>query len=251
MYKFFVKQNQIENNVIKVIGEDVNHIANVLRMRKNDEIQLCNQDTGENYLASITNIFKDCVECEIKEKIETTTESNVHITLFQGIPKFEKMELIIQKCTEIGVKNIVPVMMERTVVKLDDKVATKKLERWQKIAEIASKQSMRDCIPKVENIIKTKEIDASKFDIVLVAYENEEHNMLKTELNKLRVSKKSNNEFNIAIVIGPEGGISEKEIDILKEKNAVFVSLGKRILRTETAGIVMAGNIIYEFEITE
>lgn len=245
MSKFFVKQNQIENNAIKVIGEDVNHIANVLRMRKNDEIQLCNQDTGENYLSIITNIFKDCVECEIKEKIKTTTESNVHITLFQGIPKFEKMELIIQKCTEIGVKNIVPVMMERTVVKLDDKVASKKLERWQKIAEIAAKQSMRDCIPRVENIIKTKEIDASKFDRVLVAYENEEHNMLKTELNKLKTIGKK---YNIAIVIGPEGGISEKEIDILKEKNAVFVSLGKRILRTETAGLVMAGNIMYELE---
>ena len=245
MSKFFVKQNQIENNAIKVIGEDVNHIANVLRMRKNDEIQLCNQDTGENYLSIITNIFKDCVECEIKEKIKTTTESNVHITLFQGIPKFEKMELIIQKCTEIGVKNIVPVMMERTVVKLDDKVATKKLERWQKIAEIASKQSMRDCIPNVENIIKIKEIDTSKFDIVLVAYENEEHNMLKTELNKLKITGR---EYNIAIVVGPEGGISGKEINILKEKNAVFVSLGKRILRTETAGLVMLGNIIYELE---
>ena len=245
MSKFFVKKNQIENNFIKVIGEDVNHITNVLRMRKNDEIQLCNQDTGENYLATITNIFKDCVECEIKEKIETTTESNVHITLFQGIPKFEKMELIIQKCTEIGVKNIVPVMMERTVVKLADKVATKKLERWQKIAEIASKQSMRDCIPNVENIIKIKEIDTSKFDIVLVAYENEEHNMLKTELNKLKITGR---EYNIAIVVGPEGGISGKEINILKEKNAVFVSLGKRILRTETAGLVMLGNIIYELE---
>ena len=245
MSKFFVKQNQIENNAIKVIGEDVNHIAHVLRMRKNDEIQLCNQDTGENYIAIITNIFKDCVECEIKEKIEKTTESNVHITLFQGIPKFEKMELIIQKCTEIGVKNIVPVMMERTVVKLDDKVASKKLERWQKIAEIASKQSMRDCIPDVEKIIKIKEIDESKFDRILVAYENEEHNMLKNELNKL---KKKGKEYNIAIVIGPEGGISEKEIDILKEKNAVFVSLGKRILRTETDGLVMLGNIIYELE---
>lgn len=245
MSKFFVKQNQIENNAIKVIGEDVNHIANVLRMRKNDEIQLCNQDTGENYLVIITNISKDCVECAIKEKIETTTESNVHITLFQGIPKFEKMELIIQKCTEIGVKNIVPVIMERTVVKLDDKVANKKLERWQKIAEIASKQSMRDCIPNVEKIINIKEIEESKFDRVLVAYENEEHNMLKNELNKL---KKQEKEYNIAIVIGPEGGISEKEIDVLKEKNAVFVSLGKRILRTETAGIVMSGNIIYELE---
>lgn len=249
MSKFFVKQEQIKNNIINVTGEDVNHIANVLRMKKDDELQLCNQETGENYLATIVNISKISVECEIKEKLETSTESNVHITLFQGIPKFEKMELIIQKNTEVGVKNITPVIMERTVVKLDEKISQKKLERWQKIAEMASKQSMRDIIPTIGNIMKIKDIDETKFDAILVAYENEDNNMLKTELNKLRVSKKSNNEFNIAIVIGPEGGISEKEIENLREKGAKFVSLGKRILRTETAGIVMAGNIIYELEI--
>lgn len=248
MSKFFVKENQIENNNIKIIGEDVNHIANVLRMRKDDELQVCNQETGENYITKIVNVSRDCVECKIHQKVEETTESNVHITLFQGVPKFEKMELIIQKNTEIGIKNIVPVMMERTVVKLDEKVASKKLERWQKIAEIAAKQSMRDIIPNIGNIIKLKEIDLAEFDIVLVAYENEEHNMLKTELKKLKDNSLLNKEYNIAIVIGPEGGISEKEIDILKEKNGVFVSLGKRILRTETAGLVMTGNIMYELE---
>lgn len=248
MSKFFVKQEQIKNNIINVTGEDVNHIANVLRMKKDDELQLCNQETGENYLATIVNISKINVECEIKEKLETSTESNVHITLFQGIPKFEKMELIIQKNTEVGVKNITPVIMERTVVKLDEKIAQKKLERWQKISEMASKQSMRDIIPTIGNIMKIKDIDETKFDAILVAYENEDNNMLKTELNKLRVSKKSNNEFNIAIVIGPEGGISEKEIENLRKKGAKFVSLGKRILRTETAGIVMAGNIMYELD---
>lgn len=248
MSKFFVKQEQIKNNIINVTGEDVNHISNVLRMKKDDEIQICNQDTGENYLAQIANISKASIECEIKEKLESSTESNIHITLFQGIPKFEKMELIIQKNTEVGVKNIVPVMMERTIVKLDEKVASKKLERWQKIAEIAAKQSMRDIIPTISNIMKIKEIDETKFDIILVAYENEDNNMLKTELNKLKASGKLNNEFNIAIVIGPEGGISEKEIEILQGKGAKFVSLGKRILRTETAGIVMTGNIIYELE---
>lgn len=248
MSKFFVKQEQIKNNIINVTGEDVNHIANVLRMKKDDELQLCNQETGENYLATIVNISKISVECEIKEKLETSTESNVHITLFQGIPKFEKMELIIQKNTEVGVKNITPVIMERTVVKLDEKIAQKKLERWQKIAEMASKQSMRDIIPTISNIMKIKDIDETKFDAILVAYENEDNNMLKTELNKLRVSKKLNNEFNIAIVIGPEGGISEKEIENLRKKGAKFVSLGKRILRTETAGIVMAGNIMYELD---
>lgn len=253
MPKFFVKENQINNNQITIIGEDVNHILNVLRMKKDDELQVCNQETGENYIAKILNSSKSEVECEILEKLEKTTESNVNITLFQGIPKFEKMELIIQKNTEVGVKQIVPVMMERTVVKLDEKVATKKLDRWQKIAEIAAKQSMRDIIPDIGNIIKIKDIDNDKYDAILVAYENEEHNMLKTELKKLQYKKENSKNgveenYNIAIVIGPEGGISEKEIEILKGKNAKFVSLGKRILRTETAGLVMAGNIVYELE---
>lgn len=252
MSKFFVKTEQINNNDIVIIGDDVNHIINVLRMKKTDEIQICNQDTGDNYNAEIVNYSKNEVECKIISKINETTESNVHITLFQGIPKFEKMELIIQKNTEVGIKSIVPVIMERTVVKLDEKIASKKLERWQKIAEIAAKQSMRDIIPQIGNITKLKDIDTTEFDAVLVAYENEEHNMLKTELQKLEKKIKSNNsseqQYNIAIVIGPEGGISEKELGMLAEKNAKFVSLGKRILRTETAGVVMAGNIIYELE---
>jgi len=252
MSKFFVKTEQIKNNNIIINGDDVNHIINVLRMKKGDELQICNQETGDNYNAQITQYTKDEVDCEIIEKINKTTESNVHITLFQGLPKFEKMELIIQKNTEVGVSKIVPVIMERTVVKIDEKVAGKKLERWQKIAEIAAKQSMRDIIPQIGNITKLKDIDTTEFDAVLVAYENEEHNMLKTELQKLERKIKSNNsseqQYNIAIVIGPEGGISEKELVMLAEKNAKFVSLGKRILRTETAGVVMAGNIIYELE---
>lgn len=246
MSKFFVKPEQIKNDNIIIDGDDVNHILNVLRMKKDDEIQVCNQVTGENYNAKITQYTKNEVNCEIIEKISKITESNVHITLFQGLPKFEKMELIIQKNTEVGVNNIVPVIMERTVVKLDEKVASKKLDRWQKIAEIAAKQSMRDIIPNIKSIIKTKEIDVDGYDVVLVAYENEEHNMLKAELKKLESQNKQ--EYNIAIVIGPEGGISEKEIELLDEKNVKFVSLGKRILRTETAGLVMAGNILYELE---
>ena len=252
MSKFFVKTEQINNNDIVIIGDDVNHIINVLRMKKTDKVQICNQDTGDNYNAEIVNYSKNEVECKIISKINETTESNVHITLFQGIPKFEKMELIIQKNTEVGIKSIVPVIMERTVVKLDEKIASKKLERWQKIAEIAAKQSMRDIIPQIGNITKLKDIDTTKFDAVLVAYENEEHNMLKTELQKLERKIKSNNsseqQYNIAIVIGPEGGISDKELVMIAEKNAKFVSLGKRILRTETAGVVMSGNIIYELE---
>ena len=261
MSKFFVKTEQIENNNIIINGDDVNHIINVLRMKKDDKIRVCNQDTGDNYNAQITQYTKNEVDCEIIEKINKTTESNVHITLFQGLPKFEKMELIIQKNTEVGVNRIVPVIMERTVVKIDEKIASKKLDRWQKIAEIAAKQSMRDVIPKIDNIIKLKDMDTTNFDAVLVAYENEEHNKLKDELQNLKQKLKSNSsnnnskdntedtlQYNIAIVIGPGGGIAEKEIEMLAEKNARFVSLGKRILRTETAGLVMAGNVLYELE---
>ena len=246
MSKFFVKDNQINNNRINIVGEDVNHISNVLRMKKEDELQVCNQETGENYITKITSFSKEKIECEVVKKIDKTVESNVNITLFQGIPKFDKMELIIQKNTEVGVKKIVPVLMERTVVKLDEKTINKKIERWQKISEVAAKQSMRDIIPEVENVIKLKDIEKQNYDIILVAYENEDKNMLKSELIKLK--NKKMNKYNIAIVIGPEGGIAEKEIEILKNMGAVFVSLGKRILRTETAGIVMSGNIIYELE---
>ena len=134
--------------------------------------------------------------------------------------------------------------MERIVVKLDEKTASKKIERWQKISEVAAKQSMRDIIPEIGNIVKLKDITKQDYDVVLVAYENEEKNMLKQELKKLQ----GKDRYKIAIVIGPEGGISEKEIEILKNMGTSFVSLGKRILRTETAGIVMSGNIMYELE---
>lgn len=250
MPKFFVKENQISNNKIEIVGDDVNHITNVLRMKQGEILKVCNQETGENYMAEIINAQKNSVTCEIQEKLEEIVESNVDITLYQGLPKFEKMELIIQKNTEVGVNAIVPVIMERTVVKLDEKQASKKLERWQKIAEIAAKQSMRDRIPKIKNIIKINKISDSlkeeKFDTILVAYENEEKTMLKEELKKLENSK--DKKYKIAIIIGPEGGISEKEIEQLNNLGAKCVSLGRRILRTETAGIVMSGDIMYELE---
>lgn len=244
MPKFFIKDNQVKEDRIVIENEDVNHIKNVLRMKKEDELQVCVIPEGINYKVKIDSIDKNII-CKIIEKIEKTTESNIDITIFQGIPKFEKMELIIQKNTEIGVKKIVPVMMERTVVKLNSKDMSKKIERWNKIAEIAAKQSGRDIIPEVSSIIKVNEIPEDEFDAVFVAYENEKENTLKNELLKLKDKKEK---YNIAIVIGPEGGISENEITLLGEKKARFVSLGKRILRTETAGIVMASNILYELE---
>ncbi len=246
MPKFFVTQNQIYENNINIIGEDVKHIANVLRKQIGDKINICNKDTSENFLCEILNFRKENIECKIIEKLDNETESNVHITIFQGLPKAEKMELIIQKCTELGAKTFVPVNMERCIVKLDSKSEGKKIERWQKIAETAAKQSGRNTIPKVENLINLEKLCnlIEKYDIVLLAYENEEECALKNALKKL----KPKDNLKIGIIIGPEGGIEKAEVELLSSAGAKIITLGKRILRTETVGIAMSSIIMYELE---
>lgn len=243
MPKFFVKNNQIEDNIINIVGTDVNHIANVLRLTIEDEIRVCNEDNGINYKSKITEINKENIKCEILEEVASKSEANVHINILQGLPKAEKMELIIQKCTELGVKEITPVKMERCVVKLDGKSASKKQERWQKIAEVASKQSGRDKIPNINNVTNIKNICnmLADYDIVLVPYENEKNTTLKEVLAKL--PKK---DLKIAIVIGPEGGFEEKEIKMLEQNNCKIITLGNRILRTETVAIAVTSVILYE-----
>lgn len=243
MPKFFIKSNQIDGNIVNIVGTDVNHIVNVLRLKVDDEIQVCNGDKGVNYNTKILEINKETVKCNILEAIESNSEAGVHINILQGLPKAEKMELIIQKCTELGVKEITPVEMERCIVKLDEKSANKKQERWQKIAEVAAKQSGRDKIPQINSVTKIKNICnmLENYDIVLVPYENEKNTTLKEVLKEL--PKKN---LKIAIVIGPEGGFEEKEIKMLEQNNGKIVTLGNRILRTETVAIAMTGIIMYE-----
>lgn len=243
MPKFFVKSNQINENTIKIIGTDVNHIANVLRLKIDDEIQVCNEDNGTNYRTKIIEINKEMVNCNILDEIETNSEASIHINILQGLPKAEKMELIIQKCTELGVNEITPVEMERCIVKLDNKSASKKQERWQKIAEVAAKQSGRNKIPKINSVTNIKNICnmLENYDIVLVPYENERNTTLKEVLKKL-----PKNNLRIAIIIGPEGGFEEKEIKTLEQNNCKIVTLGNRILRTETVAITMTSVIMYE-----
>ena len=245
MPKFFIEQNQINENKITLIGEDVKHIANVLRKQIGDKLNICNINTSENFLCQIDEINKEQIMCSILEKQKSDAEPSTEITIFQGLPKAEKMELIIQKCTEIGAKEFVPVEMERCVVKLDSKSANKKIERWQKIAETAAKQSGRDTVPKVENLINLKKMCnlIEKYDIVLLAYENEENYTLKQALNSLDNKEK----LKIGIIIGPEGGIDLKEVEMLEKAGAKIITLGKRILRTETVGITMTSIILYEF----
>ena len=246
MPKFFIRNSQIDNNYIKIIGEDVNHIANVLRMKLEDEIQVCDIDTSQNYIVKLSNIQKDEIECEILKKIESEAESPININIFQGIPKSDKMELIIQKSTELGVKQVTPVQMERCISKINGKDEKKKIERWQKISEVAAKQSGRDIIPKINNVEKITDIcnSINDYDMIIVPYEKEEHYLLKSAIEELKIFNKKNP--SIGIVIGPEGGFEYAEIELLKQSGAKIVTLGKRILRTETVALAMASVIMYE-----
>ena len=249
MPKFFIKNEQKSNNKIIIIGQDVKHIKNVLRKKINDEIIVCNSETTRDYTCKIKDVTDEKIECEIIENIEENVESNVQISIFQGLPKADKMELIIQKSVELGAYDINPVEMQRCIVKLEDKDKIKKIQRWQKISEVAAKQSGRNIIPNINNIIDLKKVCnlCQNYDIVLVAYENEKENKLKYQIKKIKEKIKS--DIKIAILIGPEGGIDEKEIEILKEiDNVKIITLGKRILRTETVALNMLSILMYELE---
>ena len=243
MPKFFIKsENLKENEEIWITGNDVNHIKNVLRKKQDDLLNVCNSDTSQNYEVKILKLFDDRIICKIISNKISNSESELNLTIYQGLPKADKMELIIQKCTELGVKEIVPTIMKRSVVKLKEKDKENKINRWQKIAEVAAKQSGRDFIPKINNIINFNQIDYQKYDRVLVLYENEDKLSIKQVINELKNEKI----LNLAIVIGPEGGFDEKEIQDLSKPNISIVTLGKRILRTETVALVVSGILMYE-----
>lgn len=262
MPKFFVSSEQITQNSIIILGQDVNHIKKVLRAKIGDKLEICNKETFDNYICQINQIEENKIDCEIKEKTKNTKESNIKVTIFQGLPKADKMELVIQKSVELGVHNITPISMKRCVMKLNDKDKIKKTERWQKIAEVAAKQCGRDYIPKINQVIALKEIstEINEYDTMIVAYEKEEFYSLKEALKEVKKQKESQEkessknelrkkeEIKIGVVIGPEGGLDGEEIEILKNKGAKVVTLGKRILRTETVALNILSIIMYELE---
>lgn len=187
------------------------------------------------------------MQTEILQKIDAIAEGNIELHIFQGLPKADKMELILQKGTELGVSKFIPVAFQRSIVKLAGKDEVKKIERWQKIAEVAAKQAKRDLVPKVEGVIKVKEICklANEYDLLLLAYEEETKNSIKNELLNIKHTKEN---LKIAVIVGPEGGIEKEEVQILQEAGAKVVSLGKRILRTETVALQVSSIIMYELE---
>ena len=237
MHRFFT--TEIQSNTAVVRGDDVKHIAKVLRLRAGDAVQLCDGN-GRECEAAIDSISQNAVTLVTEPWRAAKSEPQVKITLFQCLPKAGKMETIIQKCVELGACGFVPVQSERCVVVLKPPYEGR-IERWQRVSEEAAKQSRRGVIPNVQTPVALDKLDFSGYDTVLAAYENEQTVTLKTALHA-RCGK------TVAIVIGPEGGFSDAEIETLKEKGAVSVSLGTRILRTETAGMAMTAQILYEVE---
>ena len=248
MPKFFVTTNQIDGKKISIQNEDVNHIKNVLRAKIDDTIEICDSITSKNYICKIEQIEDKRIYCHIVEEIASNVEPHIQVSIFQGLPKADKMELVIQKSVELGAYDMTPVEMKRCVVKLNEKDKIKKIQRWQKISEGAAKQSGRDRIPTINQIINIHTLckNIKEYDLVLVAYENEKVNTLKQELKKLKNDK--HKEMKIAIVIGPEGGIDKEEITKLEEYQAKVITLGNRILRTETVALNMLSVIMYELE---
>ena len=235
MHHFFVLPQAVEGDKVTITGPDVNHIRNALRMRQGESL-LISDGEGNDYHCRISLIESGLVEARVIERRESR-ELPVRLYLFQGLPKSDKMELIIQKAVELGAYEIIPVITKNAVVKLDAKKERSRLERWQAISESAAKQSGRSKIPKVEKVMLLKEAleMAEGLNRILIPYENQ------SGIDTMRKALEETGEDtrSIAVFIGPEGGFDESEILLAKEQGAVPVSLGRRILRTETAGLAI------------
>ena len=238
MHRFFIPKPFKQE--MQITGRDAHHIIDVLRMAPGDRLQAV-ADDGISFVGEITAVGTNTVTVLAREVLRETHEPDVRISLLQGLAKGEKMELIIQKAVEIGIAEIFPVSMAHSVVVLESSKAERKVERWQKIAEAAAKQSKRDVIPAVHEVMTLGQVlQKEKWDLLLVAYESENQVSLKEALQAHKDAK------TVGVIIGPEGGLSNEEVEAAKACSGIAVSLGRRILRTETAGLVAATAILYE-----
>lgn len=247
MYHFFVKPEQINmsDKRVTIVGADVNHIKNVLRMRPGEELSVSDGSDGREYRCGILELSDERILCELRFIKEDAVELPVRITLYQGLPKADKMELIVQKAVELGAARIVPVAMKRCVMKLDEKKAASRVQRWQGIAEAAAKQSKRAIVPEIGAVCTFPQAvtEAAQADVRLLPYELAS-GMARTRelLGALRPGQTA------AIFIGPEGGFDEIEVALAQEAGFEPITLGRRILRTETAGMTVLAWLGYLLE---
>lgn len=247
MFQFFVDKAQIDEagGQAYITGSDVNHICNVLRMKAGEQFYVNDGSASGKFLCALQSVAEDRVVCRIVSTITESSELPCEIVLYQGLPKADKMEFIIQKAVELGVSRIVPVSMKRCVVKLDDKKADAKISRWQGIAESAAKQSKRDRIPVVDRRMTLKEAlkEAADFEVSMMPYENAEGMAFTRKLlEDIKPGQR------VAIFIGPEGGFEDGEVAEALSMGTQPVTLGRRILRTETAGLAMLSMLVYVLE---
>ncbi|MBR3382215.1 MAG: 16S rRNA (uracil(1498)-N(3))-methyltransferase [Clostridia bacterium] len=239
MRRFFAEDISFDSGAVTLEGDEARHIKNVLRMKEGDKVLLINGE-GSQFEAEITKLEEGSVFLRLIESSVCPADPDIRVTLFQCLPKQGKMEVIIQKCVELGVWKVVPVSSKRCVVKPDGK--ENKLVRWNKVSAEAAKQCGRAQIPKVESVSPLEKIDLNGFDLILIPYENEDEITLKQVLRDFGPLR------DIAVIIGPEGGFDPSEVASVIERGGRAVSLGRRILRTETAGMAALAQIMYELE---
>lgn len=242
MARFFIEKEQIQDNLVHITGEDVKHITRVLRLELGDRVTVCAGE-GQDYLVKLTDFTKDQVTGEVLAVEPSQGEPRAKVILVQGLPKGDKLEYIIQKCTELGVAEIWPVVTQRTVVQLDDKKATQRQQRWQRVAIEAGKQAGRGVIPTIRQLQKWADLwsQIPEDALVILPWESEQGNSMKKLLDDADPTRA------IYIIIGPEGGFDQKEVQEALQQGAHVVSLGSRILRTETAGMATLAMILYQF----
>ncbi len=244
MQHFFVTPSQVKGEKIYVEGMDVNHMKNVLRMRCGDEL-VVSDGNNLKYRCSVEGYEEEQAVLRILEEMDVDTELSSRIYLFQGLPKQDKMELIVQKAVELGVYRVIPVSTRRAVVRLDQKKAGKKAERWQQIARSAAKQAKRGYVPEVAFPMSYREAleAARELDVILIPYElAKDMKETKEIIERIRPGK------SVGIFIGPEGGFEKEEVELALEYGAMPVTLGRRILRTETAGMAMLSVLMFHLE---
>jgi 16S rRNA (uracil1498-N3)-methyltransferase len=248
MQRYFVPNSQFNENGITIIGEDAHHIVRVMRMNTGNRIFCCNEE-GKTSISEITNITNDEVHLRVVEWLEETKELPIQVAIASGLPKGDKLELIIQKATELGAHKFVPFNAARSIVKWDDKKGDKKLERWKKIAKEAAEQSHRSIVPTITKPFSFESLiqDSKNFDYKIVAYEEEAKAGEKSHFASL-LSKMETGQ-SLLVVFGPEGGLTEKEVQKLMDNGFLACGLGPRILRTETAPFYVLSAISYHFEL--
>lgn len=251
MDRFFVEPEHLnlDDRTLYIDGEDVKHISKVLRYGQGDEIEVCDSN-GHEYICRIESIDKTRIDLSIVDEVDINRESRIRVSLYQGVPKSTKMEIILQKLTEAGVDEIVLVNTKRSVVNIKGDKADKKFDRWERIIYEAAKQSKRGLIPKLRGILSFKEAleDMGKNDINICPYEVEKSLGIKKALQTGQVKKilENNDEVRVGIFIGPEGGFAEEENEMVKAAGIASVTMGPRIFRTETASIVATAITLYE-----